>query len=74
MAYYEPEPRLDPPEDVIFAECDHCGGEIYEGETYYEIDGQYIHEDCLRDFAEKYFADRKCKAIVERRLFRCCAI
>ena len=54
---YEPEPRLEPPEDVIFAHCDRCGGEIYEGDTYYAIDGQNICVDCLRDFASDYFAD-----------------
>ena len=60
MSWYNiPEPPLDPPEDVVFATCDHCGGEIYEGEEYYYIDGQYICEDCLSDFAEKYFADCK---------------
>lgn len=52
-----PEPPLEPPEDVIFGYCNHCGGEIYEGETYYDIDGQNIHADCLRDFASDYFAD-----------------
>lgn len=67
MFNYCPEPPLDPPEDVVFAMCDHCGGEIYEGEEYYDIDGQYIHEDCLRDFAEDYFSECKCEAIVERR-------
>lgn len=54
---YEPEPRLEPPEDVIFAHCDRCGGEIYEGDTYYAVDGQNICVDCLRDFASDYFAD-----------------
>ncbi len=54
---YEPEPRLEPPEDVIFAHCDRCGDEIYEGDTYYAIDGENICVDCLRDFASDYFAD-----------------
>ena len=26
---------LEPPEDVIFADCDRCWGEIYMGENYY---------------------------------------
>lgn len=47
-----PEPPVEPPEDVIFAYCDYCGGEIYEGETYYAIDGENICTDCLRDFAD----------------------
>lgn len=54
---YEPERPLEPPEDKIYGHCDFCGGEIYEGDTIYVIDGQYIHEDCLEDFARGYFAD-----------------
>ena len=54
---YEPERSLDPPEDVIFAHCDYCDGEIYEGESYYAISGKNICIDCLRDFASDYFAD-----------------
>lgn len=53
---YEPERPLEPPEDKIFGYCDHCCGEIYEGDTVYDIDGQRIHEDCLEDFARSYFA------------------
>ena len=30
---------------------------ISAGDTVYIIDGQYIHEDCLEDFARGYFAD-----------------
>ena len=53
---YEPERPLEPPEDKIFGYCDHCGGEIYEGDTVYDIDGQRIHVDCLEDFVRGYFA------------------
>ena len=52
-----PERPLDPPEDVVVVHCDYCGGEIYEGETYYAIDGKAICTDCLRDFASDYFSD-----------------
>jgi hypothetical protein len=34
--------------------CEHCGEPIYAGEDYYEIYGEIIHEDCLRDWAEKH--------------------
>jgi len=61
-----PERPLEPPEDVVVGYCDQCGGEIYEGETVYRIDGQLIHEDCLEDFAKDYFAD--CKEEVEVRV------
>lgn len=56
---YIPERPLDPPEDKVFAMCDHCGGEIYEGEEYYEIDGDLIHEDCLLDYVKENLAIRK---------------
>ncbi len=54
---YEPERPLEPPEDVVVALCNCCGGEIYEGEPHYVIDGKRIHEDCLGDFAKDYFSD-----------------
>ncbi len=58
MSYWDiPEPPLEPSEDVIFAYCDYCDEEIYEGETYYDIGGETICVDCLRAFASDYFAD-----------------
>lgn len=57
------EKALEPPKDKIFDYCAHCGGEIYEGETVYNIDGQLIHEDCLHDFADDYFKDCKEEAV-----------
>ena len=51
-----PEPMLDPPEDRIYSYCSCCHGEIYEGEFYYDIDGQTVHTDCLSDFANDYFS------------------
>lgn len=56
------EPPLDPPEDVVIGYCACCGGEIYEGEDIYEIDGDLIHDDCLSEYAEKFFADCKTEA------------
>jgi len=58
---------LDPPEDVVADYCNHCGGEIYEGETVYRINGRLIHEDCLWDFAKDCFADCKEEAEVRVR-------
>ncbi len=37
--------------------CAHCNMEIYAGEDYYFIDGDLVHEDCLRSFSEDYFRD-----------------
>lgn len=64
MSYWDvPERPLEPPEDKPVSYCGFCGGEVYEGDTVYRIDGQLIHEDCLEDFAKDYFAD--CKEVVE---------
>lgn len=54
---YVPERPLEPPEDVIFAHCDHCDGEIYEGEFYYAVNGKRICIDCLRNYASGHLAN-----------------
>lgn len=44
-----------PPEPVVAAHCDECGGEIYDRSTYYEIPqfglrpDRKICEDCIDD-------------------------
>jgi len=52
-----PEHLLEPDADKIFGMCDHCGQEIYEGEEYYDIEGDRIHEDCLRDYCREVYSD-----------------
>lgn len=41
---------------MIAAECELCGREIFDGQEYRFINGQVICEDCLGDFARRYFA------------------
>lgn len=48
MSYYEPEPRVEPPEDEYYT-ASGCGHEIYEGEFAYEYEGEIYCPDCLRD-------------------------
>lgn len=31
-----------------------CGDQIHADESYYEIEGVLLHEDCLRDWAKQY--------------------
>lgn len=38
-----------------FAVCGWCGGEIYLGQLYYEIDTMYLCQECLPTFARSYF-------------------
>jgi hypothetical protein len=48
--------KLDSGQDdeVVFCHCDHCDGEIYEGEEYLDIEnGHRIHEDCYDDYAKE---------------------
>ena len=35
------------------AVCDECGGDIYDGEECWCVDGAYICPDCLADFARR---------------------
>lgn len=45
------------PEEKIFATCDYCDGDIYDGEIYYDIDGDKIHEDCFVEYCRNIFSD-----------------
>lgn len=35
-------------EPPVFAECEACGMEIYDGDEYYDIDGFNYCESCVR--------------------------
>jgi hypothetical protein len=46
----------------VLGHCEVCGGEIYAGnkeyygDEYYEIlDGELVHEDCLREYCDERF-------------------
>ena len=41
-------------EMVVFKTCDMCGGEIYEGDEYYDFDDEVICEDCLMDYVNEF--------------------
>lgn len=51
-----PERPLEPPADVVIGYCPICKDEVYIGENVYDIDGKYIHEECIGEFAKDYFA------------------
>lgn len=34
--------------------CEYCGETIYAYETHYDIYGELVHEDCLREWAEEH--------------------
>lgn len=33
----------------VFAKCEWCGEAIYVGEDYYELQGEIVCEDCVRN-------------------------
>lgn len=39
--------RLDPQEAKVCFNCENCDGEIYEGNSYYEYNGDYLCEQCF---------------------------
>ena len=43
---------------VIVHECTLCGGEIYLGDTYYDIEGKPICEECINEARRE--ADIEC--------------
>lgn len=44
----------DPAEAKVMAYCEGCGGEIYQGERAYVVNGDIIHAkwECLEDYIE----------------------
>ena len=53
------EEMLNPDDPIVVGECPVCLGEIYAGETIYRINGETIHEECLREWAEREYRDEK---------------
>ena len=37
-------------EDQALLHCDICGAALYEGDTFYEINGMELCPDCMNDF------------------------
>ena len=37
------------PDPPVAYECIHCDAEIYEGDSYYDIDGEPWCENCIKD-------------------------
>lgn len=40
-------------DEVIVCECEHCGGEIYEGDEIYRTSEGIVHDDCFVEFAHE---------------------
>ena len=44
--------------------CDKCGFEFYPGDTYYELEGERLCEECSREWLEQ-----QCKTATEEQCF-----
>ena len=42
------------PEAEIVGKCAACGEPVFADEDRYNVEGEFIHEDCLHDWAAKY--------------------
>ena len=63
--FYVPDLPLDPPPEpdaVLVFFCSDCGNEIYEGEEYFEFDGDIYCEECFSENAVKLLIE-KCGAV-----------
>lgn len=54
ISYYH-----DPQETPASCICQMCGGELYEGDVYYDMGGYPVCRDCLGQFARRYFQSRR---------------
>lgn len=45
------------PEPQAVYTCKICGESIVEGDEYYEMDGEFYHEECFEDAAVKILMD-----------------
>lgn len=50
-------PRCPNHEEVAVYTCKACGEAIVEGDDYYEMDGEFWHEDCFEDCAVQLLLD-----------------
>ena len=49
---------------AVFAYCGLCGGEIYLGQLYYEMDDRLLCPECLPEYAKSYFLSRQRTAML----------
>ena len=56
--------QADPQQQSAYAICGCCGGEIYLGQLYYEMDDRYVCPECLGESAKSYFLSRQRTAML----------
>ena len=42
----------------VVARCDQCESEVYQGEYFFDIGGDIVCENCIRDYVKQNF--RRC--------------
>ena len=55
---------------AVFAYCGLCGGEIYLGQLYYEMDDRLLCPECLPEYAKSYFLSRQAQYEQSAQLLR----
>ena len=64
--------QADPQQQSAYAICGCCGGEIYLGQLYYEMDDRYVCPECLGEYAKSSFLSRQRTAMLPQwRAGRC---
>ena len=60
--------QADPQQQSAYAICGCCGGEIYLGQLYYEMDDRLLCPECLPEYlgeyAKSYFLSRQRTAML----------
>ena len=51
-------------EASVAFKCDQCREEIYVGDDYYDCDGDFLCEDCAREWLEKVLHDSRRTAVI----------
>lgn len=50
-------PNEDEPSVMYICEEDDCGNEIYEGDSYFEINGKVVCSDCIYNYQKTAGSD-----------------
>ena len=58
----------DPQCALCVVRCSLCGGELYDGDEFYAVNGAAVCEDCLADFAREEYRSFRLSGREWRRL------
>lgn len=38
--------------EILVSYCPLCDGEVYKGEEVFNVEGEYVHEECFEEYAK----------------------